>query len=60
MEVRVIVYIPASLCRVDGSVKMLLWEGSVDRLDTAQLLTWTFGMYCVLYVGTGFTKRIFI
>ena len=60
MKVRVVVYIPAGLCRVDGSMKMVLWKSSVDRLDTAQLLTWAFGVYCVLYVGTGFTKRIFI
>ena len=60
LEVRVTVYVPARLCRIEGGVKVVLWESSVDRLDPAQLLTWTFGVYCMLYSSAGFTKGVFI
>ena len=55
-EVRTSVCIPAGRCRVEGGVKVVLWESSLDRFDPAQLLTWTFGVYCVLNIGTGFTE----
>ena len=60
LEVRITVYVPAGLCRIEGGMKVVLWESSVDRLNMAQLLTWTFGVYCMLYSGTGFTKGVFI
>ena len=59
-EVRTSVCIPAGRCRVEGGVKVVLWESSLDRFDPAQLLTWTFGVYCMLNIGTGFAKWIFI
>ena len=59
-EVRTSVCIPAGRCRVEGSVKVVLWESSMDRIDPVQLLTWTFGVYCILNIGTGFAKWIFI
>ena len=60
LEVRTSVCVPAGRCRVEGGVKVVLWESSLDRIDPAQLLTWTFGVYCMLNIGTGFTKWIFV
>ena len=60
LEVRTSVCVPAGRCRIEGGVEVVLWESSVDRLDPAQLLTWTFGVYCMLYIGTGFAKGVSI
>ena len=59
-EVRTSVCIPAGRCRVEGGVKVVLWESSLNRFYPAQLLTWTFGVYCMLYIGAGFAKGVFI
>ena len=57
---RVSVCIPAGHCGVEGGVKVVLWESSLNRFYLAQLLTWTFGVYCMLNIGTGFAKWVFI